>query len=106
MGFNQDRVHQSSPITQKSDPIQPFYSENAKVNQPTEPQHFGSSFPQGTVTNVQPAVFSNFEPYQLQQSEARNLEMLLDIPLQVTVELGRTKRICKRDFRTIFWFDH
>ena len=51
------------------------------ANQPTEPQHFGSSFQQGTVTNVQPAVFSNFEPIQLQQSEAKNLNMLLDIPL-------------------------
>ena len=94
LGFNQDRVHQSSPITQTSDPIQSFYSEN-KVNQPTEPQHFGSSFQQGTVTNVQPAVFSNFEPIQLQQSEAKNLEMLLDIPLQVTVQLGKTKRTVK-----------
>jgi flagellar motor switch protein FliN len=94
LGFNQDRVHQSSPITQTSDPIQPFYAEN-KANQPTEPQHFGSSFQQGTVTNVQPAVFSNFEPIQLQQSEAKNLEMLLDIPLQVTVQLGKTKRTVK-----------
>lgn len=94
LGFNQDRVHQSSPITQTTDPIQPFYSEN-KANQPTEPQHFGSSFQQGTVTNVQPAVFSNFEPIQLQQSEAKNLEMLLDIPLQVTVQLGKTKRTVK-----------
>lgn len=94
LGFNQDRVHQSSPITQTSDPIQSFYSEN-KVNQPTEPQRFGSSFQQGTVTNVQPAVFSNFEPIQLQQSEAKNLGMLLDIPLQVTVQLGKTKRTVK-----------
>ncbi|MFZ0443778.1 MAG: flagellar motor switch phosphatase FliY [Bacillus sp. (in: firmicutes)] len=94
LGFNEDRVHQSSPVTQTPDPIQSFYSEN-KVNQPTEPQRFGSSFQQGTVTNVQPAVFSNFEPIQLQQSEAKNLEMLLDIPLQVTVQLGKTKRTVK-----------
>ena len=45
--------------------------------------------------NVQPAMFSSFEPYQLQESEARNLDMLLDIPFQVTVELGRTKRSVK-----------
>ena len=31
----------------------------------SEPQHFGSAFPQGIQPNVQPAVFSNFEPYQL-----------------------------------------
>jgi flagellar motor switch protein FliN len=44
---------------------------------------------------VQPAMFSNFEPYHLQETEAKNLDMLLDIPLQVTVELGRTKRSVK-----------
>ena len=40
-------------------------------------------------------MFSSFQPYQLQESEARNLEMLMDIPFQVTVELGRTKRSVK-----------
>ena len=59
------------------------------------PQHFGSSNPQGVQANVQPAMFSNFEPYHPQESEAKNLDMLLDIPLQVTVELGRTKRSVK-----------
>ena len=94
MGFNQDRVNQSSPITQTSGPTQPFYSEN-KPNQPVGPQHYGSSFQQSAELNVQPAVFSNFEPIHLQQSEAKNLEMLLDIPLQVTVQLGKTKRTVK-----------
>ena len=45
--------------------------------------------------NVQPAVFSNFEEVQLAPPETRNLNMLLDIPLQVTVELGKTKRSVK-----------
>lgn len=44
---------------------------------------------------VQPAAFSNFEGVELEQSEKRNLDMLLDIPLKVTVELGRTKRAIK-----------
>ncbi|KAB2337519.1 flagellar motor switch phosphatase FliY [Cytobacillus depressus] len=59
------------------------------------PQHFGSTMPGGAQPTVQPAVFSNFEPYSLQESESKNLNMLLDIPLQVTVELGRTKRSVK-----------
>lgn len=60
------------------------------------PQHFGAAYaPPGQQVNVQPASFSNFEPYQLQQSETKNLNMLMDIPLQVTVELGRTKRSVK-----------
>ncbi len=42
--------------------------------------------------DVQPASFSEFEHVSSPQENSRNLDMLLDIPLQVTVELGRTKR--------------
>ncbi len=45
--------------------------------------------------NVQQAQFAEFTQQSLKQTEARNLNMLLDIPLQVTVELGRTKRSVK-----------
>ncbi|WP_019152778.1 flagellar motor switch phosphatase FliY [Robertmurraya massiliosenegalensis] len=65
------------------------------TQQPTGPQHYGSQFQGGPPPAVQPAVFSNFDQYQLQESEAKNLNMLFDIPLQVTVELGRTKRSVK-----------
>lgn len=62
-----------------------------------QPQHLGNGYglPQGQPANIQPAVFSSFEPMQLPESESRNLNMLMDIPLQVTVELGRTKRSVK-----------
>jgi len=48
-------------------------------------------------TNVQQAVFSNFNDQVNTQVEhdTKNLDMLLDIPLQVTVELGKTKRSVK-----------
>lgn len=64
---------------------------------PQGPQHFGSPYgAMGTQPNVQPASFSSFEQYPpLQQAESKNLDMLLDIPLQVTVELGRTRRSVK-----------
>lgn len=45
--------------------------------------------------NVQQAQFIDFEQTNLKQAEARNLNMLMDIPLQVTVELGRTNRSVK-----------
>ena len=45
--------------------------------------------------NVQQAQFVDFEQANLKQTEARNLNMLMDIPLQITVELGRTKRSVK-----------
>lgn len=56
-------------------------------------QYFGSgSNTQGPPPNVQPAGFSSFEMQPQMTTETKNLDMLLDIPLQVTVELGRTKR--------------
>lgn len=67
---------------------------NQQQAKPAGSQHFGHSKPVPQPT-VQPAVFSNFETYQPMQTETKNLEMLLDIPLQVTVELGRTKRSVK-----------
>lgn len=86
-------------------PVQPSYAEQNSAPAPSyappqpqrqqsTPQHFGSSY-SGAQPNVQPAVFSNFETFTPNESEARNLNMLLDIPLKVTVELGRTKRSVK-----------
>ncbi|WP_080846438.1 flagellar motor switch phosphatase FliY [Cytobacillus gottheilii] len=77
--------HQSMPQAQQA----PQHTYQA------EPQHIGTSFQGGSQPSVQPAVFSDFEPYQNQPAETKNLNMLLDIPLQVTVELGRTKRSVK-----------
>lgn len=45
--------------------------------------------------NIQQAQFVNFDSPPLNRAETNNLNMLLDIPLQVTVELGRTKRSVK-----------
>ena len=45
--------------------------------------------------NIQNVQFTNFSQEDHPYGEQRNLNMLLDIPLQVTVELGRTKRIVK-----------
>ncbi|MBC8079438.1 MAG: flagellar motor switch phosphatase FliY [Gorillibacterium sp.] len=45
--------------------------------------------------NVQPAQFAGFTPGLVPQSEETNLNLLLDIPLRVTVELGRSKMLIK-----------
>ncbi|MED4401521.1 flagellar motor switch phosphatase FliY [Metabacillus fastidiosus] len=79
---------QSAPqeqYTVQSEPVQaeqPAYTRPAPVK--TQP-----------VVDVKPAEFAAFEPVELAQHEAQNLDMLLDIPLKVTVELGRTKRSVK-----------
>ncbi|GAB0167157.1 flagellar motor switch phosphatase FliY [Lysinibacillus sp. CTST325] len=72
---------------QQAAPVQqPMYQEQQQIPQATRPMQ---------PVNVQQAQFASFDPNVISQSEARNLNMLLDIPLQVTVELGRTKRSVK-----------
>ncbi|MEH6946365.1 flagellar motor switch phosphatase FliY [Bacillus sp. JJ634] len=75
---------------------QPAYQMQQPVQMASSPQYFGAgtAVPSQPV-NVQPANFTSFQPYQLQEAEAKNLNMLMDIPLQVTVELGRTKQSVK-----------
>lgn len=45
--------------------------------------------------SIQPVQFSSFDETASANAEPNNLNMLMDIPLQVTVELGRTKRTVK-----------
>ncbi|MFJ7184640.1 flagellar motor switch phosphatase FliY [Lysinibacillus xylanilyticus] len=72
---------------QQAAPVQqPMYQEQQQIPQATRPVQ---------PVNVQQAQFASFDTNVISQSEARNLNMLLDIPLQVTVELGRTKRSVK-----------
>ncbi|WP_338754733.1 flagellar motor switch phosphatase FliY [Bacillus sp. FJAT-52991] len=74
----------------------PAVQESVPVQQAQEsvPLHIQERPKQPNV-NVQSASFATFEQPALKQHEARNLNMLLDIPLQVTVELGRTTRSVK-----------
>ncbi|MDP1417975.1 flagellar motor switch phosphatase FliY [Peribacillus simplex] len=95
-------TQEPAPFQDRSDrSANETYGQGEHQTQPTNqipnvPQHFGvSSVPTGQPVNVQPASFTSFQPYQLQESETKNLSMLMDIPLQVTVELGRTKRSVK-----------
>ncbi|AVG12486.1 flagellar motor switch phosphatase FliY [Paenibacillus larvae] len=45
--------------------------------------------------NVQPVQFSNLQAGGYAQADETNLNLLLDIPLKVTVELGRTNKMIK-----------
>ena len=91
----QEQPYMQEPNSYGTNPYQNQMPPQGINEYHSEPQHFGSTFPQGIQPNVQPAVFSSFEPFKLQEAEARNLDMLMDIPLQVTVELGRTRRSVK-----------
>lgn len=56
----------------------------------TEPQYIGQTIDQSST--VQQASFSEFEPVEMSPKSQQNLDLLLDIPLQITVELGRTRQ--------------
>jgi len=61
--------------------------------QPQGPQSLGGM--PGRNVNVQPVQFANFQGAPYVQADDTNLNLLLDIPLKVTVELGRTQKQIK-----------
>lgn len=104
IGENDLGLGRSMPETQavqpppSQQPTQQLGQQPTGFAVPTQggPQHFGTTgYQTSSPANVQPAAFSSFEQPSLSEQEASNLNMLLDIPLQVTVELGRTKRSVK-----------
>lgn len=60
---------------------------------PPAPQHFGS--PAANQANVVPAQFAPLGASPMYTGDLQNLNLLQDIPLQVTVELGRTKKLIR-----------
>ncbi len=59
------------------------------------PQQYGGMVGSQSAANVQTAQFSPLGAGRLPVEEEQNLNLLLDIPLQVTVELGRTRKVIK-----------
>ncbi|WP_342560790.1 flagellar motor switch phosphatase FliY [Psychrobacillus sp. FSL W7-1457] len=86
--------HVSAPVPDyyEAPPVQ--QSVVPPVQQPVAPQHQPRQSNTPPV-EVQQAQFASFEATNLTPNESRNLNLLLDIPLQVTVELGRTRRTVK-----------
>lgn len=86
---------------QQSEYEQPMYEQpvQQQAYQQQQPVYEQPVYQQPAYTappaNVQQAQFASFESANITQAESRNLNMLLDIPLQVTVELGRTNRSVK-----------
>lgn len=59
----------------------------------SEPQHYGGV--PGRNVNVQPVQFANLSAPSFGHVDDGNLQLLMDIPLKVTVELGRTQKQIK-----------
>jgi flagellar motor switch protein FliN/FliY len=81
------QYEQVQPQSQSQQVSQPVYSQQEHVSQQSNVNQ--------RATNVQPVQFSSFDQPTMPNVDAQNLNLLLDIPLQVTVELGRTKRLIK-----------
>ncbi len=75
-------------------PEEEYVEESKDMEFPNKNQIAGNTHRNSNPT-IQSVQFSNFDESALDQSEPNNLDMLMDIPLQVTVELGRTKRMVK-----------
>jgi flagellar motor switch protein FliN len=97
----QEPMMQQQPVYEQ--PVQPqmqqpmYQQQQPMYQQPMyqQPVYAAPQQQMAPQVNVQQAQFASFESIGVTEGEARNLNMLLDIPLQVTVELGRTKRSVK-----------
>ncbi|OAT73362.1 flagellar motor switch phosphatase FliY [Parageobacillus thermoglucosidasius] len=77
-------------VTAETIGAQPSY-EPSKTAAHETTNRFGANARAGE-RQIQSVDFAEFEPSPSVDTEVKNLSLLLDVPLQVTVELGRTKR--------------
>lgn len=59
------------------------------------PQQMAMPVNQAPVQNVQPAQFQNFAPVNTSFVQPENIDLIMDVPLEVTVELGRANKSIK-----------
>ncbi|MDH6596916.1 flagellar motor switch phosphatase FliY [Bacillus aerius] len=83
-------VPQSAPEPQQAAP----QAQSAPMQQSAPPKRQAKPKPAEPV-NVAPVEFEAFSEPQHTTSQLGNLDMLMDIPLSITVELGRTQRSVK-----------
>lgn len=82
-------IPQAPPAYYAPPPMAPSYAEPM----PSYPQTLGAQVNRNV--NVNPVQFANFQGGGYEQGDETNLNLLLDIPLKVTVELGRTQKQIK-----------
>ncbi|NWL86397.1 MULTISPECIES: flagellar motor switch phosphatase FliY [unclassified Paenibacillus] len=86
-------TYTAPPMSSQPMPQQQGYYYPPQERPMAEPQHFGTV--PGRNLNVQPVQFANFGNPALGHIDENNLNLLMDIPLKVTVELGRTQKQIK-----------
>lgn len=83
-GYYQEPMYQQQPAPQQGFMMGPQDQGQIYFEQPKG---------RGPV-NVQPAQFQSFEDSRI-SAEKKNISLIMDVPLQITVELGRTHRLIK-----------
>lgn len=76
-------------------PMQPDMSAGYAMPQmgmPTQPQMMGMPMPMMSQANIQQAQFQAFQNSMAGLASQENIELIMDVPLEVTVELGRTRK--------------
>jgi flagellar motor switch protein FliN/FliY len=95
--MQQPQTYEQPPAAYQQPPMQqpyvdPYQQGYQQPNYPPQqPQNYGGM----PNRNVQPVQYSNFAAMPSIHADETNLNLLLDIPLKVTVELGRTKKLIK-----------
>lgn len=78
------------PIPPETRPQQAYHDNRPEFTyeRPPEQRHYVEH------VNVQPARFQNFDESKI-LLDKKNISLIMDVPLQVTVELGRTEKLIK-----------
>lgn len=107
MGFDQfEGVQQSAPTAPQAAPPVPQQQAAYEMPNMAPPQQMFQQGPannqihmtlnntQQAPVNIQPAQFQSFDDGR-NAAQKENISLLMDVPLQVTVELGRTQRLIR-----------
>ncbi|MCY8856665.1 flagellar motor switch phosphatase FliY [Bacillus atrophaeus] len=93
-GSSNEDIQQEAEETYES-PEEAVMPEPRVESQPQQTPKRQGKPKKAAPVQVAPVEFSAFDPNEAPQAHLNNLDMLMDIPLSITVELGRTKRSVK-----------
>ncbi|MFZ5352071.1 MAG: flagellar motor switch phosphatase FliY [Bacillota bacterium] len=83
---------EAAPAVKQEVPRKPSPSAGQQLNVPHAAQAAHREEPR--VVNVQPIQYQSFESEQW-STERESIDLIMDVPLEITVELGRTKKLIK-----------
>ncbi|MDS9997564.1 flagellar motor switch phosphatase FliY [Bacillus atrophaeus] len=94
-GSSNEDIQREEPEETYEGPEEAVIPEPRVESQPQQTPKRQGKPKKAAPVQVAPVEFSAFDPNEAPQAHLNNLDMLMDIPLSITVELGRTKRSVK-----------